>query len=562
MEQCLHNHNQVRQFCNAHLTPLAFHMSPHHLVNFAPTGILKSNTDAMLAHLFWCLEIQGLGSQSQQHASVFSEVQKVRDEAIGTKKGKQTQPSQSVSFQQSRGSLVQPASSRLPLPLSSSSSSLGVDLYGSGTGAGVPPSSMVRSSLSAPQLEVAVANKQHVESRGKMSSNRRDLISASVERLEVMEQLQSSRNLQHPRQETDILAGGISTADTDLDVEEERLAYLSSTLKDVPLHEAPLNTPRSQHFLKQPPDSSNKTQGPEPHPPDQPSCLAKPEQLSQVHVFPKDCQSTLHQSQLNHIPDLSIACLRPPSKAEAASTTACRPESTTVKVKLHQTDTDVHPPHSEQNPGVELAGSQSKPTPGSGNDSCVRGSFTISRHHSHPSPPLADLPTAPTQTVCTQIETTTVASKQTPPSSECRHIRLLPSQSKPHPPEDPSCVPREVLKVREKLKRLKEDFLRSEALHQQQWCRQRRELYFHLVRATVQKGRHITQPGHVEAADPCRSVGDEDSGQGHEVEKKRAVDEGEGLVTLAEDPVDTSEGGVDLQHKVSGLWVHLKLLVV
>ena len=528
-EQCLHNHNQVRQFCNAHLTPLAFHISPHHLVYFAPTGILKSNTDAMLAHLFWCLEIQGLAKQPQQETSAFSEGQNIGDEVVGTWKGVKPKHS-SQSVVSSQQGLVQPAMGRVPLPLSSSSSSLLVDPnHRGGIAADISSSLMLRSSLSAPQLE---DKQQHPDSAGKVSYRHKDLISASVERLGVTKQSQSTFNLKRPGENALRLADGgtVRGSTTDIDAEEERVAYLNSTLEDSPLHDAPLNTPRSQHFLKQKPENGSKTQEPElalssppveSHAPDQTSSLTQSEQSSQEHLIPKynSSQSSLHVSQLNHGPDRSTTTVhsepphftKAPSKAEAA-----------------------HPSPTVPDPDADCSTLQPKSSSDSANVGGVRGSFTVSRHYSHHTAPLPDLPTTLSQEACTQNMATAVASKSKQ-SLECHHVKLVSSQCKPKPPEDPSCVPREVLKVREKLKRLKEDFLKSEALHQQQWCRQRRELYFHLVRATVQKGR---QP-ELEETDCCTDGGD--GRQGHDVEAKRrspkvaigTVEEGKGLGIVA-----------------------------
>ena len=562
-EQCLHNNNQVRQFCNARLTPLAFHILPCDLVNFAPTGILKSNTDALLAHLFWCLETQGLAKRvSQQDSSVFSEVPNVRDDVhiAGTRKG--IQP---VSL---RGRGSQPTTNnRAPLPLSSSSSSsMHTDPnYRVGTtGSNVPSSVMLRSSLSAPQLDAPAL---YSESGGKLSTQHKGLISASVETLGVTEQSPSTSNLKRPGQNAgrafnySVLHGG-----TD---QEERIAYFDSTFESDPLHDVPLNTPRSQHFLKRTPESGDTAQQAglpassspgEPNPP-QITPQTKPDPPSLEHATPKDSHSNLHSSQLNEVPDPSLSVVQSeichstkvPPKADTVSAVARKSESTF--------DAKPHHVHPEQNPGMGQFSLQSKPASEFANDYGVGGSFTISKHHSYQ----PDVSSASSQNGHTESETTVVAFKQTPtpPSSECRHIQLLPPRCRPHPPEDPSHVPREVLKVREKLLKLKDDFLKSEALHQQQWCRQRRELYFNLVRATVQKpGRQSAQQPGKEATALGDGDGDRvwDDGadrRGHEeVARQRSpemvtsTEEG-GPVIFAQDQMSAGECKSDLQHKVS-----------
>ena len=577
-EQCLHNHNQVRQFCNARLTPLAFHIPPCDMVNFASTGILKTNMDAMLAHLFWCLVTQGLAKQvSQQDSRVYSQLPSVRDDVhvADTRKGiKPTDIAQSIVSQQGRVSLVQPTTcNRTPLPLSSSSSSSSSSLLTDpnrrmGTiGSNIPSSVVLRSSLSAPQLEAPV---MYNESGGKLSTQHKSLISASVETLRVTEQSPSTSNLQRPAQnagrvvDNSVLHGG-----TD---QEERIAYLNSTFEGGPLHDAPLNTPRSQHFLKRTSNSGDTTQKArlppssspgEPNPPAQTTHQTRPDPPSLEHVTPKDSQSYLHSSQLNEVPNPSLSVVhseiyhsaKVSPKVDAVSAVDCKSVSTTINAKLDQTSTDMHP---EQTLGMDQSSLQSKHTPESTNDRGAGDSFSISKHHSYQS----DVSSGSSQNVHTESETTTVTFKQTPPSSECHHIQLLPSRCRPHPPEEPSRVPREVLKVREKLMKLKDDFLKSEALHQQQWCRQRRELYFNLVRATVQKpGRQSAQPGEGKTTlgGGDRVCADGADRRGHEeVAKQRSPEmvtsgvEGEDeLGIFAQDPTSAGEGKIDLQHKVS-----------
>ena len=386
----------------------------------------------------------------------------------------------------------------------------------------------------------------------------------------MTEQSPSTSNLQRPAQnagrvvDNSVLHGG-----TD---QEERIAYLNSTFEGGPLHDAPLNTPRSQHFLKRTSNSGDTTQKArlppssspgEPNPPAQTTHQTRPDPPSLEHVTPKDSQSYLHSSQLNEVPNPSLSVVhseiyhsaKVSPKVDAVSAVDCKSVSTTINAKLDQTSTDMHP---EQTLGMDQSSLQSKHTPESTNDRGAGDSFSISKHHSYQS----DVSSGSSQNVHTESETTTVTFKQTPPSSECHHIQLLPSRCRPHPPEEPSRVPREVLKVREKLMKLKDDFLKSEALHQQQWCRQRRELYFNLVRATVQKpGRQSAQPGEGKTTlgGGDRVCADGADRRGHEeVAKQRSPEmvtsgvEGEDeLGIFAQDPTSAGEGKIDLQHKVS-----------
>ena len=63
-EQSLQNLQRVAQYCRTHLPPPGFHLQPEdELLQWAHTGILKPNIQALLAHLFCCFEVCGLGNK-------------------------------------------------------------------------------------------------------------------------------------------------------------------------------------------------------------------------------------------------------------------------------------------------------------------------------------------------------------------------------------------------------------------------------------------------------------------------------------------------------------------
>lgn len=481
----------------------------------------------------------------QYESTVLSEVHTARYDVAGTRK-----PEMKLNIAQSylpqRGSDSHIQQSSHKAPISSSSSSILFDL--AQKDAKIPSSALLRGSLSAPQLEVAMVHTPHNETESKVPMQHKTLISASVETLRVTEQSPSTTNLQRPGQNAVRMIGSNASQDTDCN-DKERYAYLNSTLQDGLLEDVPFDTPRSQHFLKQRCESGGeKMQQHEPlvfsaseksNLADQASSKHRTDSPSQEQVTISGGQSSFEK---NGIPNVLLSVPnselhKTPSNADVTG----KPESAKDSSKQQPTYPGLD---SKQELSMGYASLQSKLATDPAN---VRSSFTISNDPSGMSVVLSQEE---------HTESTTTTLKQITPSPACHHVQLLTFQQKPHPPEDHTHVPREVLKVREKLKKLKEDFLKSEALHQQQWCRQRRELYFNLVRATLQKGRHVSQPGE-EATESGNGNGDwddkADNGDDHKVDgverSPTMAVKRDGLRTFVPEPASTSESQVTPQHE-------------
>lgn len=180
--ECLHNLRNVNKFCTAHLPPPAFHLTPEAILQFGQTDLLRTNIVALLAHLFWCLEVQGLNtSQLKSPSMAATEGSKVAAAALGKTSTSKQSLHESLASKRSifrkdhtQGKPQSTASQRLSLS-SYSTSDLPSQFKSEGVRLLVPPSSSYQHHLSSLSTSALLNNTSTMH-----SANRTDKLDSGT----------------------------------------------------------------------------------------------------------------------------------------------------------------------------------------------------------------------------------------------------------------------------------------------------------------------------------------------------------------------------------------------